>query len=119
MSITLRSQCSTGQMVPSPIGKIVNSLYRGGIQESTGRSWTPVECAGGLSKGIKTIRKIFCIIWLHQLMQIPNRAQIEMRNRSKWEKDGVSEGVRTLDHWSHNPALYQLSYTHHRLAGII
>jgi hypothetical protein len=34
-------------------------------------------------------------------------------------EDGVSEGVRTLDHWSHNPALYQLSYTHHRFAGII
>ena len=28
-------------------------------------------------------------------------------------KNGVSEGIRTLDHRSHNPALYQLSYTHH------
>ena len=24
----------------------------------------------------------------------------------------MSEGDRTLDHWNHNPALYQLSYTH-------
>ena len=33
-----------------------------------------------------------------------------------WEatdfKIGVSDGDRTHDHWSHNPALYQLSYTH-------
>ena len=27
--------------------------------------------------------------------------------------NGVSEGVRTLDNWSHNPVLYRLSYTHH------
>ena len=27
--------------------------------------------------------------------------------------NGVSEGVRTLDTWSHNPVLYRLSYTHH------
>jgi hypothetical protein len=26
---------------------------------------------------------------------------------------GVSDGDRTHGHWSHNPALYQLSYTHH------
>src|SRR3989304_4781357 len=25
---------------------------------------------------------------------------------------GVSEGDRTLDHWIHSPALYQLSYAH-------
>ena len=25
----------------------------------------------------------------------------------------MGEGVRTLGHWSHNPALYQLSYAHH------
>ncbi len=25
---------------------------------------------------------------------------------------GVGGGVRTLGHWNHNPALYQLSYTH-------
>ena len=24
----------------------------------------------------------------------------------------MSEGDRTLDHWNHNPVLYQLSYTH-------
>ena len=28
---------------------------------------------------------------------------------------GVSEGYRTLDNRSHNPVLYQLSYTHHTL----
>ncbi len=26
--------------------------------------------------------------------------------------DGVGGGIRTLGHWNHNPALYQLSYTH-------
>ena len=26
---------------------------------------------------------------------------------------GVGGGIRTLGHWNHNPALYQLSYTHH------
>jgi hypothetical protein len=31
--------------------------------------------------------------------------------------NGVSEGARTLDNWSHNPALYQLSYTHHEKAA--
>ncbi len=25
----------------------------------------------------------------------------------------MSEGIRTPDHWNHNPALYQLSYAHH------
>ena len=25
---------------------------------------------------------------------------------------GVSNGIRTRDNWSHNPVLYQLSYTH-------
>ena len=25
----------------------------------------------------------------------------------------MSDGDRTHDHWSHNPALYRLSYTHH------
>src|SRR5262245_58954742 len=33
------------------------------------------------------------------------------------EEVGVSDGDRTHDHWSHNPALYQLSYTHH-MAGM-
>ena len=28
-------------------------------------------------------------------------------------KNGVDEGVRTLDRRSHNPELYQLSYVHH------
>ncbi len=26
--------------------------------------------------------------------------------------DGVTDGVRTRDTWSHNPVLYQLSYGH-------
>ena len=30
------------------------------------------------------------------------------------KKDGVTDGVRTRDHWNHNPGLYQLSYSHHR-----
>jgi hypothetical protein len=30
------------------------------------------------------------------------------------ENIGVGGGVRTLGHWNHNPALYQLSYTHRR-----
>ena len=29
-------------------------------------------------------------------------------------KNGVSEGIRTPDHRSHNPVLYQLSYAHHK-----
>ena len=28
-------------------------------------------------------------------------------------KSGASEGIWTLDHWNHNPALYQLSYARH------
>ena len=31
------------------------------------------------------------------------------------KKFGVSEGIRTPDHRSHNPVLYQLSYAHHNL----
>ena len=34
-----------------------------------------------------------------------------MLERKLW-RVGVSDGDRTHDHWSHNPALYQLSYTH-------
>ena len=33
------------------------------------------------------------------------------------QANGVSEGDRTLNHWSHSPALYQLSYAHHRSAN--
>ena len=29
------------------------------------------------------------------------------------KKNGVSEGIWTLDNRGHNPVLYQLSYTHH------
>src|SRR5262249_47591365 len=28
--------------------------------------------------------------------------------------NGVGGGIRTLGHWNHNPALYQLSYTHRK-----
>ena len=35
------------------------------------------------------------------------------------ELDGVSDGDRTHGHRSHNPVLYQLSYTHHKHADII
>src|SRR5581483_2314574 len=34
------------------------------------------------------------------------------------ERNGVSEGVRTLDHRSHSPALYQLSYAHHKIVCV-
>ena len=37
---------------------------------------------------------------------IPNSASIEALN-------GVSDGIWTHDNRGHNPALYQLSYTHH------
>ena len=30
------------------------------------------------------------------------------------EGNGVSDGIRTHDHRSHNPGLYQLSYAHQR-----
>ena len=42
-------------------------------------------------------------------------AAIEVRRAcycSDREKVGVGGGIRTLGHWNHNPALYQLSYTH-------
>ncbi len=29
------------------------------------------------------------------------------------EETGASEGAWTLDHWNHNPELYQLSYARH------
>ena len=29
------------------------------------------------------------------------------------EENGVADGNRTRDHRSHNPVLYQLSYSHH------
>jgi hypothetical protein len=32
-------------------------------------------------------------------------------------KIGVSDGDRTHDHWSHNPALYQLSYAHQKITN--
>jgi hypothetical protein len=38
------------------------------------------------------------------------------RHSSVDEKDGVDDGVRTRDHWSHSPVLYQLSYIHRHQA---
>ena len=29
--------------------------------------------------------------------------------------NGVDDGTRTHDDWNHNPGLYQLSYTHHKI----
>ncbi len=36
----------------------------------------------------------------------------------KGSKGGVSGGARTLDHWSHSPALYQLSYAHQKAIAL-
>ena len=33
--------------------------------------------------------------------------------------NGVGGGIRTLGHWNHNPALYQLSYTHREDVSIL
>ena len=37
------------------------------------------------------------------------------RRFSCGEMLGVAGGVRTLGHWNHNPALYQLSYSHRNI----
>ena len=37
---------------------------------------------------------------------------LEQGNRSFRNSNGVGGGIRTLGHRNHNPALYQLSYTH-------
>src|SRR5581483_5083509 len=34
------------------------------------------------------------------------------KTRKSFVQYGVGGGIRTLGHWNHNPALYQLSYTH-------
>ena len=31
------------------------------------------------------------------------------------KQDGVADGARTHDNRNHNPGLYQLSYSHHKL----
>ena len=33
-------------------------------------------------------------------------------------RDGVADGTRTHDDRNHNPGLYQLSYSHHKLVGV-
>ena len=35
----------------------------------------------------------------------------------KRKSDGVADGDRTRDNRSHNPVLYQLSYSHHKVVG--
>ena len=40
---------------------------------------------------------------------------VDLRNcLSSFVLFGVGGGIRTLGHWNHNPALYQLSYTHRK-----
>ena len=41
-----------------------------------------------------------------------------VRARPRGEADGVDDGVRTRDTWSHSPVLYQLSYIHHHTDDI-
>ena len=36
-----------------------------------------------------------------------------MAARVTRDEDGVDDGDRTRDTWSHSPVLYQLSYIHH------
>ena len=39
--------------------------------------------------------------------------KVHGRHRKAFGLAGVGGGIRTHGHWNHNPALYQLSYTHH------
>jgi hypothetical protein len=46
-----------------------------------------------------------------------NRYSVEeLLNAKSFAVCGVGGGIRTHGHWNHNPALYQLSYTH-RMKG--
>ena len=45
--------------------------------------------------------------------QTEKRRKILLKILSVEEKTGASEGAWTLDHWNHNPELYQLSYARH------
>ena len=53
------------------------------------------------------------------LYPVELRPQTEKEDRilldilSVEEEPGASEGAWTLDHWNHNPELYQLSYARH------
>ena len=38
--------------------------------------------------------------------------QVSFISTNRWVLTRVSDGARTRDIWNHNPALYQLSYTH-------
>ena len=44
--------------------------------------------------------------------EVRNSIQLSYR-RAKIKINGVSDGARTRDIWSHIPGLYQLSYAHH------
>ena len=48
-----------------------------------------------VDKRRKVLNKSYAVIW------------------AKEDRNGVSDGNRTRDIRSHNPVLYQLSYTHH------
>src|SRR5512147_369598 len=50
-------------------------------------------------------------MWATGILLLPNHAGKPGLNNVN-EISGVGGGVRTHDHWNHNPALYQLSYTH-------
>ena len=44
------------------------------------------------------------------------RARLGALGAQGEERQGVTDGVRTRDTWSHNPVLYQLSYGHRETA---
>ena len=44
---------------------------------------------------------------------LANIAKLPDVSRNKYRIIGVTDGARTHDHRNHNPALYQLSYSHH------
>ncbi len=63
-----------------------------------------VLCATERSlKGKRTYRKV--------AVRVPLNEEGNYRTQENSEKR-VDEGARTLDNWSHNPVLYQLSYIH-------
>ena len=50
----------------------------------------------------------------HRTITTARCSVVTLRHTAR--KNGVDDGVRTRDHWSHSPVLYQLSYIHHHLA---
>ncbi len=51
--------------------------------------------------------------WITQDLRNKSRSYYEI-NASR-RKIGVDDRIRTGDDWNHNPGLYLLSYTHHKL----